>query len=88
MNNSYIEHGELTALQLSTLPRDMPFMITGVSHGQFSIARHSGGISYNGRHYTYIPATDELVRDDVVKWLKKKRKENKPAEMEQFGLPK
>ena len=48
-----------------------PFGIQGVSMGQFSIARHYGGIEFNGERYTYFPETDELVRNDVVKWMNK-----------------
>jgi hypothetical protein len=59
---------------------------------QLSIARHSGGATVNGHRYTYFPATDELLRDDVVKTVTAWRKEAKAAEApghrtaEQFGL--
>ena len=42
-----------------------------VSHTQLSIARHSGGTTINGKRFTYIPETDELIRDDVLKAIKK-----------------
>lgn len=78
MNESYITKDELAALQKSSLSdRSTPFIIMGVSHTQFSIARHYGGVKYMGRHYFYVPPTDELVRDDVMKWLAKHRKNNK-----------
>jgi len=71
---SYLTESEIDALQLTALPRDTAYMITGVSHTQFSIARHYGGISWNTHYYRYIPETDELVRDDVLRWVTKHRK--------------
>ena len=67
-------------MKLSDIPHDCPlhrksvFGIANVSHGQMSIARHYGGITMNGESYTYLPATDELIRDDVRKWLQKQPK--------------
>jgi len=40
---------------------------------QLSIARHYGGTNVNGVHYTYIPESDELVRDDVLAMVMKRR---------------
>ena len=71
---SHLTQSEIDALQLSTLPRDTPYIVQGVSHTQFSVARHYGGMTYQGKFYSYIPTTDELIRDDVVKWLKQHRK--------------
>jgi hypothetical protein len=56
------------------LHKRTPYGIAGVSHTQFSIARFSGAIKFNGENYTYFPDTDELVRDDVLRWLKKSKK--------------
>lgn len=67
--NTYMTEARIAIAQ--TLPRDTPYAIRGVSHGIFSIARHYGGAKYNGASYTYIPETDELVRDDVVKAIAK-----------------
>ena len=64
----------LEGLEDCPLHRKTPFGITGVSRSQFSIARHYGGINYNGERYTYFCSTDELVRDDVLKWKKKTKK--------------
>lgn len=72
-----ISKAEIDALQLSKLDRDTPFLIAGVSRSQFSIARHYGGCRVQGRNYSYLPLTDELIRDDVVKWLAKYRKSQK-----------
>lgn len=54
-----------------------------VKDTQLSIARHYGGTNVNGVHYTYIPESDELVRDDVLKMVMKARADalrRKPAE--------
>lgn len=72
--DSHITSQELLALQLSALPRDAPYAISGVSSGFFSVARYSGGAVVNGQRYVYVEPTDELIRADVVKWLAKMRK--------------
>ena len=67
-------------MTLSEIPADCPlhrktvYGMTNVSQPQFSIARHDGGMTMNGESYTYLPATDELIRDDVRKWLRKQLK--------------
>lgn len=70
----YMTEAEIDALQATKLDRATPFAISGVSHSQLSVARHYGGCKFQGRHYVYIPDTDELLRDDVVRWLAKHRK--------------
>ena len=65
---------EIDALQETKLDRATPFAISGVSNTQLSVARYFGGCKFQGRNYLYLPETDELLRDDVVKWLKKYRK--------------
>ena len=57
-----------------------PDEIHGVSQSQFSVARHYGGITFNGAHYTYIPHEDKLVRDDILKARAKAAKDAKKAE--------
>lgn len=57
-----------------------PKEIHGVSRSQFSIARHYGGITFNGAHYTYDAVRDVLVRDDVIKAGIKARKQASKAE--------
>jgi hypothetical protein len=47
---------------------------SNVSMSQLSIARHYGGATVQGKHFVYNPADDSLIRDDVVKWIAKKRK--------------
>lgn len=72
--SSYLTESEIDQLQASKLPRDTPYLIGGVSHGYFSVARHYGGAKFQGKSYTYLPGTDELIRDDVLKWVTKLRK--------------
>lgn len=89
---SYLTDAELIALQASGLDPFTPFVIQGVSHTQLSISRHYGGCTYGGRQYYYIPTTDELMRDDVVRWITKRRKEERKAarretEAKQMEMP-
>ena len=88
---SHLTQSEIEALQLSKLDIATPFAISGVSNGQLSIARYYGGCTYQGKQYFYVPLTDELIRDDVVKWLAKYRKAQKKikecAVVEVLGLP-
>lgn len=71
---SYVTNAEVDALQSSGLSRETPYLIRGVTQTQFSIARYYGGAKYNGEPYTYMPDSDELIRDDVLKWITKQRK--------------
>jgi hypothetical protein len=70
---SYLSKEELEALQSSGLNKEVPFLISGVSHTPFSISRYSGGCKFNGFKFTYNPKADELVRDDVLKWVRRYR---------------
>jgi hypothetical protein len=65
---------QLDGLESCPLHKRTPFGIRNVSQTQFSVARYSGGCTYNGEHYVYIEATDELIRADVIKWQNKKAK--------------
>jgi hypothetical protein len=56
------------------LSRKTPYGMTNVSMTQHSEARLYGGCRFNGQTYTYFPDTDELVRDDVLRWAKRKPK--------------
>lgn len=77
--DSFLTDSEIDLINKSSLNRDTPFMIRGVSSGMFSIARYYGGANYNGKHYTYHPPTDELIRDDVLKIVMKIRKSESKA---------
>lgn len=69
------------------LHRKTPYGMTNVSMTQLSIARHYGGIKYNGESYTYLPKTDELIRDDVLKWQTKNAKNAKKSLPNAKDLP-
>jgi hypothetical protein len=67
---------ELESIQ--HLNRSTPYAIYNVSSGFFGIARHYGGMTYQSHHYTYVPAHDACIRDDVRKFLDKQRRKAKP----------
>jgi hypothetical protein len=69
------EHEIAAAFTLSE--SNAPIGYAGVSQTQLSIARHYGGLTVNGRRYTYFPDLDELVRDDVLKMAHDMRKQAK-----------
>lgn len=79
---TYLTEAEIEAIQ--HLPRDTPYCIQGVTQTQFSVARHYGAIRFNGHLYTYFPATDELIRDDVLNFVAKLRK-RKPEQVQENG---
>jgi hypothetical protein len=69
-------------LQLAGLSQRTPYAIHNVSHGQLSIARHYGGCTFQGDHYTYIHADDELVRGDVLAHIKQEEYKQRQAAKE------
>lgn len=69
---SYLTADEVQAAQ--TLHKRAPYALCSVSQGFFSIARHYGGCTFQGCHYTYMPGHDECVRDDVLRLVTKLRK--------------
>ena len=71
-NTSYLTADEVQAAQ--NLHQRAPYALCNVSMGFFSIARHYGGMTYHGCHYTYIHSHDECVRDDVLRLVMKLRK--------------
>jgi hypothetical protein len=66
----------LAGVESCGLHKKTPYGISPVKGTQFSIARHYGGIKYNGDSYSYFYETDELVRDDVLEW--KRKHDNNP----------
>lgn len=80
---SFLTDSEIEALLTSDLQRKTPFAIQGVMNTQLSIARFYGVIRYNGDGYTYMPDGDELIRDDVLKFVTKLRKKSRKAEQPQ-----
>jgi len=79
---AYLTESELAALQTSGLDRKTPYVMTGISQSQLSIARHYGGIMYEGVRYIYYSLNDELIRKDVVQWVEKRRRAEKKAPLE------
>lgn len=78
--NYYLTPEELLQLEAAQQSGEIPYtrepaVIRGVLHSQFSIARLFGGLTLNNRRYTYFPAGDELIRDDVLKHVTRWRKE-------------
>lgn len=71
VDKSFLTDAEVQEIQ--SLRRKTPYMIRGVSTSMFSIARFYGAVVFNGEGYTYNPDTDELVRDDVLKAVMKRR---------------
>lgn len=64
---------QLKGVELCGLHRRTPYGITNVSMTQLSIARHYGGCKFQGDSYTYLPDTDELIRNDVLRWKNHKK---------------
>lgn len=67
------------------------WLVRNASQTQLSIARHYGGLTWNDQHYTYMPATDELISDDALKAVQKLRKQHKALDTmaeisQQLGL--
>jgi hypothetical protein len=79
---AYLTESELAALQTSGLDRKTPYVMTGISQSQLSIARHYGGIMYEGVRYIYYSLNDELIRKDVVQWVEKRRRAETKATKE------
>jgi len=49
--------------------------VAGASRTIFSVARHYGGCKISGKHFVYNAEDDSLIREDVVKWVKKRKKQ-------------
>ena len=69
---SYLTAYEVQAAQ--KLHKRAPYALRNVSMGFFSVAKHYGGCTFQGCHYTYMPGHDECVRDDVLRLVTKLRK--------------
>ena len=77
---SYLTADELAAIQ--HMDRSTPYAITGIGTGMFPIARHYGGMKYQGASYIYLPVHDECIRRDVYKAVEKMRKKPKAKPVE------
>lgn len=71
---------ELSTFSEANRDKASPFVIKNVSSSQLSIARHYGAIKFNSHTYKYMPETDELIRDDCLRFLQKIRKK-KPEKL-------
>ena len=67
---SYLTDEEFDAVQSSGLDPWTPFVIQCISDLTLPV----GHQWHNGRYYYYLPSTDELVREDVVRWVTVRRK--------------
>lgn len=78
MPASALSAAELLALQFAGLPvvEHAPFIIQPVTGSIFSTCRNAGGATVQGYAYTYVSAFDELIREDVLRWLKAHRGED------------
>ena len=75
---------EMEAIEQSGLDFKFgPAVIRNVSKSQLSIAKMYGGCHVFSHHYTYNPAADELIRDDVLKFMAKWRKGQQKTRGEQ-----
>ena len=74
---SYFTPAEVELLQASPMFAHETIAYRDVSQGMLSVARHYGGAQLPGGSFTYIPATDELIRDDVLKFISKARRTEK-----------
>ena len=88
---TYLTPDELDAVQSSGLDPFTPYVIEDVSMKPLRtllpglnllIGQYYGGCTYGGREYYYIPTTDELIREDVVRWIMARRKEAQRAARE------
>lgn len=71
-------------MDVKTNKADAPERIPHVSHTQLSIAKHYGGITYNGASYTYIAEDDCLVRNDVFRRDEKAKQQWARSERERW----
>jgi hypothetical protein len=46
-----------------------------VSYTQLSIARYYGGCNVSGKYFIYNANEDSLIREDVMKWIVKRKKQ-------------
>jgi hypothetical protein len=63
---------------------------SNVLHTQLSVVRHFGACNINRTPFTYIAETDELIRDDVLKWWHDNKKQNESkcdGNVQQWTLP-
>lgn len=80
---SHLTHDELAELTAIFADSDnYPLLYCRIANSQFSLMRHTGGGSINGRSYLYMTLTDELIRDDALGALVKMRMARKQEALE------
>lgn len=82
---SYLTESEVEALQSSGLHRDTYYAVRHVTDTIFSVARFYGAATIQGEPFTYFPDTDELIRDDVLKFVTQLRKRKRKRTADQAG---
>lgn len=76
---TYLTEAELEAIQ--HLDRSAPYCIQDVSNGIFSVSRHYGCCTFQGAYYVYSKTHDELIRDDVLQFVTKARRQARRDEL-------
>jgi hypothetical protein len=69
-----ISSKELELLKASSMDHTTPYSYQDASKTHLSTARLAGGVTINGEAYIYIEYTDEIIREDVYRWLMARRK--------------
>lgn len=87
---SYLTEEEMAALQESSLDPWTPFVIANASHARGLVPAGFCRFRCHGAIYCYHFGTDELIREDVVKWVTARRAAQKAGptseQMEMGGL--
>lgn len=76
----------LCGLEDCPLHKRTPWGIRNVSMTVFSVSRHTCGCTIHGEYYAYIPMTDELIRQDVLKWKLNRKPAAEKAEQKEMAL--
>ena len=84
MPGTYFTADEAAAIEAGFPDDGVPIMYCDVSYSQLSLARHAGGAMVHGRRFTYVTATDELIRDDLLKWIERRRREARRVQSSEF----
>lgn len=53
---------------------DAQIAYANISMTQLSIAKHFGGCKVQGKNFVYNLIDDSLIREDVAKWIAKRKK--------------
>ncbi len=72
-----LREDEAEALRESDLKRDAPFFLYQVQNNQLAVALYYGGCQAYGYEYKVIDRTTNLIRRDVLKFIKKYRVKKK-----------